>query len=63
MSTKVISGGPPHFLSFINDPTLPLVYQRAEELLLTVDSRHRLAEKKKKEKQKEIFENWRVVTG
>lgn len=46
MSTNVISGGPARFLSYINDPTLPLVYQRAEEWLLTLDSMHRIPEKK-----------------
>lgn len=62
MSTNVISGGPAHFLSYINDPVWPLVYQRPEEWLLTMDNMHRLPEKKI-ENQPEGFENWRVATG
>lgn len=62
MSTNVISGGPAHFLSHISDPALPLVYQRAEEWLLTMDSMHGLPEKKI-ENQPEGFENWRVVVA
>lgn len=57
MSTNVISGGPAHFLSYINDPTLSLVYQRAEKWLLTTASMHRLPEKKNLENQTEGFED------
>lgn len=45
MSRNVISGGPVHFLSDINDSAWPLVYQRGEEWLLTMDNMYRLPEK------------------
>lgn len=46
MSTNVFSGESAHFLSYINDPTLPLVYSWAGEWLLALDNMHRLPEKK-----------------
>lgn len=59
MSTNVISGGPAHFLSFINAPAWTLVYQRGEEWLLTMDNMHRLPEKKFENQLKDLkTEGW-----